>query len=63
MNVFYSERLKARLLPAKEHHAIVARVMEGWRAKKDTADIAKEIGETEAIVSVALRIGREQERA
>lgn len=40
----------------------IARVMELWDAKKDTAQIAEETFESEAVVALALRIGRERRR-
>lgn len=41
----------------------IDRVMRRWDQKQDTAQIAKEMFESEAVVSVALRVGREQRRS
>ncbi len=41
---------------------LVDRVMRRWDQRQDTAQIAKELFESEAVVCVALRLGREQRR-
>lgn len=41
----------------------IARVMDLWDQGKDTAEIAEAVFESEAVVALALRIGRERRRA
>lgn len=53
-------RRDPRAVRHDEH--FIGRVMSAWDRGLDTADIAKSLMESEAAVSVALRVGREQRR-
>jgi hypothetical protein len=53
-----------RRSPATVRHddEFIARVMQLWDEKKDTAEISAITFESEAVVTLALRLGRERRR-
>lgn len=63
MNGLPSIRWNRKAASVERSDALIERVMTGWRAKRDTAQIASDLAEQESVVATALRIGRELERA